>query len=290
MTTRLRDGLLALLFGPVGRLVPFSACRRIARALAPLAWRAGFRRAITLRNLELAFPELSPSERERIGRESLASLATVFLEIITLRHLSERAIRRWLVVENVELLLRIGPRGALLLSGHVGNWELLAIGAAEISGVPFSVVVKEQRDGGQLTRTRSSRGNRMIPTGRGARETSMLLRSGGVVAMLADQAAPAEEHTPLLFGIPTHTYAAPARLALRFRPTVIVGFAVRERTGRYRVVLEELRHDDLPDTPEGAEAFTARYVAALERTVRAHPEQWVWQHRKWKNTPGVRYD
>jgi KDO2-lipid IV(A) lauroyltransferase len=288
--TLLRDALLKLLFGPVGRLLPFAACRHIARPIAAIAWRAGFRRAITLRNLELAFPTLPADERERIGRASLVSLVTVFLEILTLRHLSRRAIRRWLVVDNLDVLTGIGPSGALLLSGHVGNWELLALGAADIAGIPFAVVVKEQRDGRQLERTRTARGNRLIPTGRGARESSALLRSGGVVAMLADQSASEGEHAALLFDTPTWTYSAPSRLALRFRPTVIVGFAVREAGGRYRVVLEELHHHDLPDTPEGAEALTARYVSMLERTVREHPEQWVWQHRKWKNTPGVRYD
>jgi Kdo2-lipid IVA lauroyltransferase/acyltransferase len=288
--TRLRNGLLGFLFGPIGSLVPFAACRRIAAPVAAIAWRFGFRREITMRNLELAFPDMEPRERERIGRRSLHSLATVFLEIITLRHLSSPAIRRHLAIENIELLRSIGPEGALLLSGHVGNWELLAIGAAEIAGIPFAVIVKEQSDGRQLERTRTSRGNRLIPTGRGAREASMMLRTGGVVAMLADQSAVEGEHRVDMFGIPTYTYSAPARLALRFRPKVITGFAVRQENGAYRVELSELPHHDLPDTPEGAEAFTARYVAALERVVRQHPEQWVWQHRKWKNTPGVRYE
>lgn len=286
----LRDALLAFLFGPIGKVLPFGACRRLARPIAAIAWRAGFRRDVTRRNLQLAFPELTETERERIGRESLVSLATVFLEILTLRHLSPRAIRRWLRIENIGLLKGIGPRGALLLSGHVGNWELLALGAAEIAEMPFAVVVKDQHDGRQLERTRTSRGNRLIPTARGAREASALLRSGGVVAMLADQSAPEGEHTATLFGLPTYTYSAPARLALRFRPTVIIGFAIRQRDGSYRVVLEELPHHDLPDTAEGAEEFTARYVAALERAVRPVPQQWVWQHRKWKNTPGIRYD
>jgi KDO2-lipid IV(A) lauroyltransferase len=290
MTTRLRNGLLGVLFGPVGSLVPFGACRRVAGPLAAAAWALGIRRDVTLRNLALAFPDLDAAGRERIGRASLRNLLTVFLEILTLRHLSSASIRRWLVVENLELLRSIGPDGALLLSGHVGNWELLAIGASEIAGIPFAVVVKEQHDGRQLERTRTARGNRLIPTGRGAREASALLRAGGVVAMLADQSATDSEPAVPLFGIPTYTYSAPARLALRFRPRVVLGFAVREPSGRYRVRLEELRHDDLPDTAEGAAAFTARYVAALEAVVREHPDQWVWQHRKWKNTPGIRYE
>lgn len=286
----LRDALLAVLFGPVGRLLPFGACRALARPIAAVAWGAGFRREIARRNLELAFPEISPEERDRIGRASLVNLFTVFLEVLTLRHLSARAIRRRLVVDNMSLLRDIGSNGGLLLSGHVGNWELLALGAAEIAGMPFAVMVKDQKDGRQLERMRTSRGNRLISTGRGAREASALLRNSGVVAMLADQSAPEEEHIAMLFGTPTHTYSAPARLALRFRPTVLVGFAIRESTGRYRATIEEIPHHDLPDTPEAAETFTARYVAALERAIREHPEQWVWQHRKWKNTPGVRYD
>jgi KDO2-lipid IV(A) lauroyltransferase len=93
-----------------------------------------------------------------------------------------------------------------------------------------------------------------------------------------------------MFGIPTYTYAAPARLALRFRPRVIIGFAVRGVDGSYNVRLRELEHADLEDTPQGVHLFTQRYVAMLEETIREHPEQWVWQHRKWKNTPGIRYD
>ena len=290
MLQTLRDALLAVLFGPVGRLLPFSACRPLGRAIASVTWRLGVRRDITLRNLELAMPELSRDERERIGRASMASLLTVFLEILTLRHLSPRAIDRWLSVENIELLGTIGEEGALLLSAHVGNWELLSIGVAQLTGLPFSVVVKEQRDGRQLERTRRSRGSGVIPTGRAAREVSAALRNGGVVAILADQSAPEGEHLVPMFGIPTYTYSAPARLALRFRPRVMVVLAVRDSSGRYRARIEELHHHDLPDTPEGALLLSARYVAVIEQTVRSNPEQWVWQHRKWKNTPGIRYD
>ncbi len=243
-----------------------------------------------LRNLELAMPERTSREHKRIARASLQNVATVFLEILTLRHLSDSEIERWLVVENIELLHGLGENGALLLSAHVGNWELLALGAAHRAGVPFSIVVKQQRDGRELDRARTSRGNELIPTGRGAREATARLRRRGVVAMLADQSATDDEHITTMFGIATYSYSAPSRLALRFRPRVVLGFAVRQDDGRYRVELEQLQHDDLPDSAEGAEAFTRRYVQRLEEVVREHPEQWVWQHRKWKNTPGISYE
>lgn len=291
--TPLADRIAALfwhlLFGFVGRVLPFRACRMLALPLGSLAWAFGLRRRVTLRNLALALPGMSASRHRRIGRGATVNLFTVYLEVLTLRHLSDSALRRAITVENIDLLGSLGPDGAILLSGHFGNWELLAFGAAALSGVPFSIIVKEQRDHGELERTRTARGNSVIPTSRGAREASVLLRRGGLIAMLADQSAPSDEVQVPMFGIPTYTYSAPARLALRFRPRVITGFAHRLADGTYRVRLGTIEHDDLPDTPEGAREFAARYVAQLEAAIREHPEQWVWQHRKWKNTPGITY-
>jgi Kdo2-lipid IVA lauroyltransferase/acyltransferase len=281
--------LWRMMFGVVGKLLPFGACRHIARPAGLLAWGMGFRREVIRKNLALAFPEYSQVDRDRLGRESLVNVATVGLEILTLRHLSSQQLQSVISVEDIQLLQSLGDRGGLLLSGHVGNWELLAFGAAAVSGIPFSIIIKSQKDFGELIRMRTARGNKVIPTHRSAREAAALLARGGVVAMLADQAATTEDDMTMMFGIPTCTYSAPARLALRFRPRVIIGFAQRNGDGRYHVRLEELLHDDLPDNPEGSQAFTQRYVERLETAIRQHPEQWLWGHRKWKNTKGVDY-
>lgn len=270
-------------------MLPFAACRFVARPIAWGAWHLGIRRRITEVNLQLAFPAATAAVRERIGRESYNNLITVFLEILTLRHLGRKGIERIMSIENIELLRTIPPEGAILLSGHFGNWELLAIGAAAISGVPFSVVIKEQKDGGEMERTRRYLGNRLIPTGRGARESAALLKQGGVLAMLADQAAAVDDPRVQLLGISTPFYMSAARLALRFRTRIIVGYAERQSDGRYKVILEEIRHDDLPDTIEGARLLTERYARTLEAAIARHPEQWVWQHRRWKHLPDVEY-
>jgi Kdo2-lipid IVA lauroyltransferase/acyltransferase len=285
----LLKALWRVVFGVVGKLLPFNACHHIARPLGWLAWGMGLRRRVIRKNLALAFPDYSSKEIERIGRGSLVNVITIGLELLTLRHLSSQQLQTAISVENIELLQSLGERGGLLLSGHIGNWELLAFGAAALSGIPFSIIIKNQKDFGELTRTRMARGNKLIPTHRGAREAATLLRRGGVVAMLADQAATPEDDPTMMFGIPTYSYSAPARLALRFRPRVILGFAQRKDDGSYHVRLEELPHEDLPDSPEGSRAFTQRYVERLESTIRRHPEQWLWGHRKWKNTQGVEY-
>jgi KDO2-lipid IV(A) lauroyltransferase len=281
--------LWRVMFGVVGKLLPFGACRYIARPVGLVAWGMGVRRDVIRRNLALAFPEYSRIRRDRIGRESLVNVITIGLELLTLRHLSSQQIAAVISVENIHLLRSLGDHGGLLLSGHVGNWELLAFGAAAISGIPFSIVVKSQKDFGELMRTRTSRGNNVIPTQRAARESVALLARGGVVAMLADQSATSEDDLVKLFGIPTYSFSAPARLALRFRPHVILGFAQRHDDGCYHVRLEELVYDDLPDSSTGSQTFTQRYVERLESAIRQYPEQWLWGHRKWKNTEGVDY-
>ncbi|MBS1913815.1 MAG: lysophospholipid acyltransferase family protein [Bacteroidetes bacterium] len=278
-----------LLFGVVGRMIPFRACRIVARPIALVAWASGVRRSITMRNLAIAFPEVSDVERRRIARRSFVNLVTVFLEMLVLRHMSTAAMARAITIDNLDLLRGIDSNGALLLSAHFGNWELLALAAGALSGVPFAIVVKEQRDHGQLNRMRTSHGNSVIPTSRAARETAALLRRGGLVAMLADQAAADDEPVVRLFGVPTHTFSAPARLALRFRPRIVTAFAARRENGTYHAVIRELPYDDLEDNPDGIRELAQRYVALLEAQTIAHPEQWAWQHRKWKSSPGVHY-
>jgi KDO2-lipid IV(A) lauroyltransferase len=140
-----------------------------------------------------------------------------------------------------------------------------------------------------MTQTRTARGNSVIPTHRAAREAAALLVRGGSVAMLADQSAVPEDDATTMFNIPTYTFSAPARLALRFRPRIVLGFALRSDDGCYHVRLEELVYDDLPDNAEGRRALSQRYVDRLESVIQQHPEQWLWGHKKWKNTPEIDY-
>ena len=279
-------------FRVYGRCIPFRFIRYLA---FPLFWffrLIRLRTSVALTNLSLAFPELSESTRHHIAYDSLWNLVVVYLEVPRLGYMSEKELQRYFHISNLDLLTdsQIDTRGALLLSGHIGNWELLAIGAARIADRQFSIIVKDQDDFGELDRTRSKFGNLMIPLHRAALSASRTLSQGGVIAMLADQSAPSTELPVTLFGVETTGFSTPARLALRYRPKVIVGFAIRTSNGRYHVNLLELQHNDLEDTPEGIALFTKRYFDLLEQTIREYPSQWVWQHRRWKRSLGVTYD
>lgn len=278
-----------VLFGPIMRVIPFRAARLAAYPLTAAALVLNLRRDVVRINLALAFPSLSERQLRRLVRRALLNVATVLLELPLLRYLSDRSLTRWISFEGLELITGTLPRGLILLSGHVGNWELLALASGWMSGRPFAIVVKEQNDGGELNRTRTVRGNTVIATSRAARAALDVLSEGGGLAMLADQSAAPPDPLVSIFDIPTYFFGTPARLALRFRPRVVCGFAVRRSDGGYHVRIRELAHDDLDDTSEGRDEFTRRYARALEEAVKTNPDLWLWTHRRWKYTPGVNY-
>lgn len=279
-----------LMFGLYGRIVPFAAARYIAYPVAWIASILRIRRAVVDRNLGLAFRDVAGSDRRRLARRALRNVATVLLEIPILPYLSQARLGRVMTFENLDLVSGPSATGLILLSAHIGNWELLALGAGAQSGRPSTIVVKDQRDHGLLNRIRTSRGNRVVSTSHALRELMSVLSAGGTAALLADQSAAPPDPVVPFFDIPTHFFSTPARMALRYRSRVVLGFAVRQPNGTYRAGLTELRHDDLDDTPDGRLTFTQRYAAALHATILAHPEQWMWTHRKWKQSPGISYD
>ena len=290
-TSRFLKAIWRFAFHVYGRLLPFGFGRIVAPLVAWPLHLFGLRRRVAETNLGLAFPETSVSSRRRIARKSLQNLLAVYLEIPRLRYMNESELRRHFRITNLELLTdpEIDHRGGLLLSAHLGNWELLAIGSARLSGREFSVIVKGQNDFDELEQTRTAFGNSVIPLHRAALRASRTLASGGVVAMLADQSAPAQELPVTFFNHSTTAFSTPARLALRYRPKVVAGFTLREKGGGYQVRLVEIGHEDLDDTPEGVALFTRRYLDLLESVIREYPEEWVWQHRRWKRSPGVDY-
>ena len=189
---------------------------------------------------------------------------------------------------NVELLnaLNVQSNGMILLSGHFGNWELLAYCAGLLSGIPINIVVAPQHNpiaNEYINEFRSRHNNRIVPMTNAARNIVHILQNNGVVAMLADQAANSSKNIFVdFFNRPASTYDAPAALALKFKFPLIIGFAVRQPTGKYLVRLEEVMYNDLEYSKAGIAELTKRHVEILEREIRKHPEQWSWQHKRWK--------
>jgi len=184
----------------------------------------------------------------------------------------------------------VAGAGLLLLTGHLGNWE---IGGAAIAarGVPLDVVGKGMSNRGfqaDLFAARERLGMRVIEMGDAAKEALRSLGQGRVVALLGDQNAAGGGIFLPFFGRPASTFRGPALFAARTGAPVWVAFATRDPgpDQRYTVTFEPLPFSPTGQAEEDAATLMGAYARVLEDAIRSAPEQYFWQHRRWKRRPG----
>ncbi|HET9451454.1 MAG TPA: lysophospholipid acyltransferase family protein [Aggregicoccus sp.] len=295
----LRYGLVRALLAVVRRL-PLGLARPLGLALGALAYALAPReRRKALASLQRAFPELPAPEREALARASFGHLGRAMLEAACVdavdRHLE--ALVAWAPEDRAVLEGALARgRGVVFVSGHVGNWELLARRVAR-AGYPSQSIAKETSDP-RLTRLveefRARGGVRSIWRGHEGAVRQMLraLKAGEILGLLIDQDTRAQNLFVPFFGTPAATPRAAADLALRTGAAVVVGFCQREggeQPGGYRLRMEELPvpapGPDAASREAAAYALTAALSARIEAAIRRAPEQWVWMHQRWKTRP-----
>jgi Kdo2-lipid IVA lauroyltransferase/acyltransferase len=257
-------------------------------------WPLGIRRAVVERQLSAALPERSPEDIARIARETYAQLGRTSVETAILPAYDAAEIvglfedvQGWSIIE--ERLAR--GKGLILVTGHLGNWEL---GGAYLAarGVPIEVVARHMANplfDRYLTRTRQQIGMEVVHDEDAVRRVPRSLRSGRAVAFLVDQGAVGLASTWVpFFGRYAKTPRGPAVFALRLDAPIVFGAAVRRPSGRYQLTFEPIDVAPTGDREADVDRIVADYTTTLERWVRRTPEQYFWHHRRWKHQrPGT---
>ena len=271
------------------RTLPWHASVGAGAALGELIAALGVRRRVAVENLARALPERSEAERAAILRATYRELGRVGVEYLRLAELARapagKVVARISGLEHLERA-RVAGRGAILLSGHVGNAELLGAVLGQQHAVDF--VVRPLSNPGVealLARERAAAGVGQISASIGTRQVYRALRENHWVAMLGDQDARQHGVFVPFFGRPASTALGPARFALATGAPIIMGFDVRRPDGRHELEIEPPLEAGDPASPGAAERLTALHVARLERWVRERPESWFWLHRRWKTAP-----
>lgn len=260
-----------------------------------LGWLAGvvlrIRRSDVDRNLARAFPLQSARERSRLARGCYRHVGREGMAVFWLGHQDPgRVLARCEVVGlgAVEAALAEGA-GVVLVSGHLGNWEVAGAVLAAL-GLPLDVVAQVQRNplfNRELVRTRERMGMVMIPRGEAVRRGLRTLRQGRILALVADQNAGRGGIFVDFFGVRASTARGPALFALRSgAPVFFLG--VHRLPGwraRYRITLEPIPANPSADPEEETQRLTAAHTAMLQRYIEAAPEQYFWLHRRWKTRP-----
>lgn len=247
----------------------------------------GVRRADVDRHLALAFPDRDEAWRRRVRRACYRHLGREAVATLRLADLDPAAVRRRTDVRGLEPVRRAveSGRGAVVVTGHLGNWE---IGGAALAarGVPVTAVALRQgnplfdRD---LVAARDRLGLRVVYKKDAPGAVLGALRRGDAVALVGDQ-NPIRGGIPVeFFGRSANTARGPGLVALRTGAPVFLGVALRTGTaGRYRVRIEEVPVERTGDREDDVHRIVQRYTRGLERHVREAPEQYFWQHRRWK--------
>ncbi len=251
----------------------------------------GIRRDVVEQQVAAAFPGLPPERVRQVAEASYASLGRTTVEAALMPRLGAEGVRRlfarvdgWEAFEGA----RAEGRGVIVVTGHLGNWEL---GGSYVAsrGIPIDVVARQQENplfDRFLTGTRERLGMRVVWDGDAVRRTPRALREGRVVAFLVDQGAAGLASTwAPFFGRPAKTPRGPAVFALRLGAPVVFGAAVRQPDGRFVLGFERVRVEPTGDRERDVDAIVEAYTATLERWVRRYPEQYFWQHRRWKYQP-----
>ncbi|MGC1362909.1 MAG: lysophospholipid acyltransferase family protein [Silvibacterium sp.] len=245
-----------------------------------------------LRNLELAFPEKTTGELQRILRELYRNLGWLLGEFCQMPNYTRENTRSFLRYEGLEhyLAARERGKGVLIVTGHLGAWELSSY-YHSLMGYPMGMVIRRLDNAkvdGLVNAIRCLHGNRVLHKDDFARGLLGAMRHGETVGILMDtNMTPPQGVFVPFFGRLACTASGLARVALRTGAAVLPGFMVWEGAERKYVLRfgEEIPVVSTGDDEADALANTARFTAVIEDYVRRYPEQWLWVHRRWKTRP-----
>lgn len=284
--------------------ISISRARGLGRLLGRLGWRwKRSERQRTSEQLRHLDPALGERTRQRIGARCFEQMGETVLELISLAgkdldRLGSPPRRGGVAIEGLDEFhrriadLRSDGRGVILISGHIGSWEL----AAAITGreYPHDSLFLARRYLDEVEQKwvhgiRSRLGDRLVFQDESLLRSIRWLQDGRILGMLTDLDIKKMDgiHIPF-FGKEAHTTTAPARLALMSGARLMPFFFIRDRHGYH---LEFDGHID-PTRQDGPKEDQIRQISmslngAIERAIRRHPSQWPWMHSRWYSTPAI---
>lgn len=250
-------------------------------------WRRSALRA--QRELRRAFPGRGAAWAGRTSRRVFENVGGNLAELFALYgrpELVERIVRPE-GFERLEKALELG-RGAILLSAHLGNWELLAAYVARRLGglhvIGKKIYYRPYNDA--VVAWRRSLGVETVYHDEPPKKFLALLREGRALGVLADLFSRAVDGTYVEFlGRPAHTASAPASLALSSGSPIVPVFITRSGEGHLIRVEEPIRPPPGGKKHDRVIELTRAWSAVVERAIMKSPGQWPWFHRRWRKKP-----
>ena len=282
--------IIFLLFSELFQVLGIKIARKCSFIIALIFYYIiPIRKNTVLENLKNAFPEYDSKKIKKVAFGSYKSFAIALTEILCLPKMNDSDIKRQVEYEDMNLIREKYEenKGVILLSAHFGNWEYIALSAAVQLDIPFTVIVKSQRNPyvtNWMNNVRTKWNNKIVSLGISIRQVYETLKDKQVIAMVADQRGPVESVKVNFFGRSVSVHTGPAILALKTGAPILYGIAVRQDDYVYKAKIVEISTKDLSGSlEEKIREVSQRHMSHLEAYIRRFPDQWLWMHKRWKH-------
>ncbi len=271
-------------------LLPVRCALSLGALMGWFAWKVlQIRKKIVLVNLRLAFPEKSPGELDRIALLSYKNSGRFMIEYARQWKMDRRYIEKHIRIENpeaLESLLR--EDGAIIITGHFGNWELFGIANRYLLGDVAFLVGRQSNSlvDGFINHMRSMHGIELYNRRAAVKGVLSSMKRGGYVCWLSDQDAGESGIVVDFFNYPASTPRGAAAFSAKIGVPVVLAALLRIGKGpdHTLVISEPIRPEGDISREEAEKRITQQYTLELEGLIRENPELYWWAHRRWKTT------
>ncbi len=284
-------GFTARLIGYCICLLPRSIALVIGGWLGMLAYRlATQQRRLACEHIQQALDISDEDAIKTIVKQCFSNLGKNVVEFMLFRRMNPKQIQQSVSfegVQHVENALALG-KGAIILTGHFGNWELLAA-SISTNVSPLTPIVRELRSprlNALVSKYREKAGYSTIDRNTGVRQALRCLRTNNLLGIVSDVDTSVNGVFVDFFGKPAYTPYSPIAFALKTGACILPAFIIRQPDGTHRAIIEPpLTLERCDDKENELVINTQKYTKVIESYIRKNPEQWIWMHQRWKTRP-----
>lgn len=269
-------------------LIPYHVSIRFSRFCSKVVYIVlGKYRRLTKEHLRFAFGDTkTEKEISKIARKVFINLGLSLIEILSLPKIKNRLSSMIDIkdIKKIDDLLAKG-KGAVAVTAHLGNWELIPIAFA-LRGYPANVIARPiyyEKYNEWITFLRSSMGVNVIYRTGSPKEVLRLLNKNELVGIAPDQDIDSVDGIFVdFFGKKTHTPTGPVKIAMAAGSPIVPVFIVRNGRKHTIYIEDPIVIENVDDKSAAVKEYTQKWSNAVESYVRKYPEQWVWMHKRWK--------
>jgi len=239
-------------------------------------------------NLKAIFPEKSDREINRIRIRMFRNFAKYLVDFFRFSKIDNEYTKRNIRLENIHYIdeaLSKG-KGAIILSAHIGNWELGSVVVA-VLGYPLWIVAlphKHKNVNNFFNFQRQLKGIKVIPLGRAVRRCLNILKDNGIVALAGDRDFTEKGIVLDFFGKPTFLPEGPAAFCLKTGAPIVPAFMLRDKDDKFTLRIGKPLEGAISNNDKKyLQELIIRYKTIIEDYIRSYPEQWYMFRRFWIN-------